>query len=151
MTTAALCAQLWAAHKGDCAGFARAVAAASGIPFASNPDANAIADLLRNQDDGWVSVADGAAAAAACAGAQALVLGALRGDALAKKQMHGHVVVVVPGPLDRGKYPQAWWGSLGGPTGRGLTIAQAWTPQDRDKVVYASHAAPLLMAPGAGA
>jgi hypothetical protein len=80
-----------------------------------------------------------------------LVLGALRGDALATKQGHGHVVVVVPGPLDRDKYPLAWWGSLGGPTGRGLTIAQAWTPLDRDKVIYASHAAPLLAAPTEGA
>ncbi len=31
-----------------------------------------------------------------------------------KADKHGHVVVLVPGPLSHGKYPTAYWGSLGG-------------------------------------
>jgi hypothetical protein len=45
----------------------------------------------------------------------------------------------VPGPLAHGKYPTAWWGSLGGSPGQNQTINWAWTEADRDKVSYASH------------
>ena len=52
---------------------------------------------------------------------------------------HGHVVVVTPGSLNRGKYPTAWWGSLGGNPGKNQTINWAWNEADRDRVSYASH------------
>lgn len=48
--------------------------------------------------------------------------------------------MVVPGPLNRGKYPTAWWGSLAGKPDRDKTINWAWAETDRDKVVYAAHA-----------
>jgi hypothetical protein len=66
----------------------------------------------------------------------------LRGDAQAQPDAHGHVVVVVAGELNRGRYPTAFWGSLGGPTGENKTINNAWTPQDRDNVTYAAHTIP---------
>ena len=132
------CEAFWDQYRGDCAGFARAVAEAVGVPLAG--DANAIADLLQAATDGWERLPDGIAAAAAAK--DQLVLGGLRGDRQASPNPHGHVVVVVDGPLNRGLYPTAWWGSLGGQPAKDETINWAWVEADRDKVVYAAHAIP---------
>ena len=67
------------------------------------------------------------------------MIGGLRGDRQAHPSAHGHVVVVVPGPLNRGRYPTAWWGSLAGRPDKDKTINWAWSEADRDKVVYAAH------------
>jgi hypothetical protein len=138
MTVIEACQANFAAHQHDCSGFACAVAAALGVPLAGN--ANQIADMVRAGSDGWEPLADGAAAAAAAS--DKLVIAGLRGDAQAKPDAHGHVVVVVAGELNRGRYPTAFWGSLGGPSGQNQTINNAWTPQDRDNVAYAAHAIP---------
>lgn len=54
------------------------------------------------------------------------------------RDAHGHVVVVVPGTLAHGRYPSAWWGSLGGSPGR-------------DHVSYAAHSLlPAHVLPPAG-
>ena len=135
MTVVEACKANFAAHSKDCSGFARAVAEALGVALAG--DANQIADTMRAGADGWRPLADGVAAAAAAA--DQLVIGGLRGDAQAKPDPHGHVVVVVPGPLNRGRYPSAYWGSLGGIPAEDQTINFAWTEQDRDKVAYAAH------------
>lgn len=50
---------------------------------------------------------------------------------------HGHVVVVVAGPLSHGKYPTAYWGSLGGIAKKNTTVNWSWNKTDRDKVIYA--------------
>ena len=52
---------------------------------------------------------------------------------------HGHVVVVIAGPLAHGAYPTAYWGSLGGDPGRADTLNDAWTVADRDRISYAAH------------
>ena len=130
-----VCARHFDAHKGDCSGFAKAVAQELGVPLVG--DANAIADLLAAPRDGWVRLGGGAAAAAAAA--NQLVIAGLRGNLQEHPSAHGHVVVVIPGPLARGAYPMAWWGSLGGNPGQDKTINWAWTAADRDKVVYAAH------------
>ncbi len=132
------CASLWDAHKNDCSGFACAVAKAVGVPLAG--DANAIADLVRTAPDGWQKLSGGAEAAAVAR--NHLVIGGLRGEQQAVPDVHGHVVVVIDGPIDRGRYPSAWWGSLRGSPGKNQTINYAWTEQDRDKVVYAAHPLP---------
>src|SRR6202034_2574503 len=49
---------------------------------------------------------------------------------------HGHVVVVVQGPLAHGLYPTAYWGQLGGVGKKDMTLNWAWTAGDRDNVVY---------------
>jgi len=45
----------------------------------------------------------------------------------------------VDGPLNRGKYPSAYWGRLGGVGAKDQTINWAWSAADRDKVIYAAY------------
>ena len=135
----AACAACFGAHAGDCSGFARAVAARLDVPL--DGLANDIADTLRQGAGGWSVLADGMAAAASAREGK-LVLAGLRGDQQAAPSEHGHVVVVVPGPLAHNAYPTAWWGSLGGTPGRGETLNWAWTYADRDRVAYAAHEFP---------
>ena len=123
-TVVEACAANYQAHIGDCSGFADAVAKAVGVGLTGNADT--ITDTLRAGADGWTVLADGVAAATA-ATAGKLVIGGLKGSEQATPDAHGHVVVVVPGPLNRGKYPTAWWGSLGGSPGKNQTINWAWT------------------------
>ncbi len=135
MDIAAICAKHYDAHKLDCSGFARAVAKDVGVELVGL--ANQIVDTLATESDGWERLDNGAQAAEAAK--SRLVLAGLRGDDQTKPDPHGHLVVVVPGPLNRGKYPTAWWGSLAGNPRQNETINWAWTEQDRDKVVYAAH------------
>lgn len=127
------------ANAGNCSGFARAVAARLDVPLSGLADD--IADKLRRGAEGWSVLADGVAAAASAQQGK-LVLAALRGDQQARRADHGHVVVVVPGPLAHDAYPTAWWGRLGGTPGRGETLNWAWTVADRDRVAYAAHDIP---------
>jgi hypothetical protein len=80
--------------------------------------------------------------AAAIAAATKLVLAGLRGDEQSEPSNHGHVVVVVAGPLARGLYPSAYWGQLDGTGAKFETINWAWTEHDRDRVTYAAHDLP---------
>lgn len=130
------CDQCFAANADDCSAFARAVAARLGVGL--NGLANQIVDTIRNSPD-WRVLADGAAAEQEAAAGK-LVLGGLRGDKQEHPEPHGHVVVVVAGlPLNRGKYPFAYWGRLGGGGKKDETVNWAWTAGDRDQVTYAAH------------
>jgi hypothetical protein len=131
----AACEAEWDAHKSDCSGFVIAVAAR--LSAVIQGDANAIAQAL-GAGGVWQKLADGVAAAAA-AQAGKFVVGGLVGSAQAVPDAHGHVVVVVDGPLNRGKYPSAYWGRLGGVGAKDQTINWAWTAADRDKVIYAAY------------
>ena len=57
------------------------------------------------------------------------------------RERAGHVVIVVKGPLARGKYPTAYWGSLNpairADGGVGTTINFAFNTKARDRVTYA--------------
>ncbi len=123
------------AHKNDCSGFARAVADKLGVPIQGLADQ--IVDTLRT-GQGWTVIADGVAAKA---GAQAgkFVMVGLKGSEQAHPDPHGHVVVVVDGPLAHGAYPSGYWGSLRGQPGRNQTLNFAWTAEDRDRISYAEH------------
>src|SRR5918911_1648292 len=101
-----VCAEHWEAFKGDCSGFARAVAKDLGVTLSG--DANALADLIAAAKGGWRRLEDGLAAAKAAANGELVIVG-LRGDAQAHPSAHGHVCVVVRGGLAHGKYPTAWW------------------------------------------
>jgi hypothetical protein len=81
----------------------------------------------------------GGDAAAASAAAGNFVVAGLRGDEQARPDSHGHVAVVVSGPCNRGLYPTAYWGKLGGEGANEKTINWAWNEEDRDKVTYAAH------------
>jgi hypothetical protein len=63
----------------------------------------------------------------------------LRGSEQAHPDAHGHVVVIVDGPLAHDAYPSAYWGKLGGTGAKDKTINWAWTAEDRDRVFYAAH------------
>lgn len=131
----AACERLWRAHKSDCSGFVKAVGEALGVTIAGQADD--IADALV-ADDHWTVLADGRAAAQAAARGEFVVAG-LRGDKQKIKSVHGHVVVVVAGEPNRGRYPFAYWGKLGGVGKKNETINWAWTVDDRDKVIYATR------------
>ena len=122
------CIAQYEQHIGDCSGFAKAVAAALGVPLEGM--ANDIVDQI--QAAPWTALADGIAAKNQ-ADAGSFVVGGL------KDNPHGHVVVVVQGPLDTAhqKYPTAYWGSLAGKPGKDQTVNWAWNSTNRDHVVYA--------------
>ena len=131
----AACVKEFAAHSGDCSGFVHAVGADLGV--AIDGMADAIVGTLRAGGP-WVKLPDGPAALAS-AKAGKLVIAGLRGDEQAVPNAHGHVVVVVDGPLAHGRYPSAYWGQFGGTGAEFKTINWAWTEQDRDRVTYAAH------------
>jgi hypothetical protein len=131
----AACVREFPAHNGDCSGFVKAVGADLGVTIEGM--ANDIVNTLR-AGGAWVILADGPAALASAQAGQLVVAG-LRGDDQATPNPHGHVVVVVDGPLARGAYPSAYWGQLGGAGAECKTINWAWTTQDRDRVIYAAH------------
>jgi len=131
----AACEACFAAHQNDCSGFARAVAAQLGVPLQGLADD--IVQALRS-GEGWTRLSNGPAAAQAAA-AGFLVIAGLKGSEQAHPDPHGHVVVVVAGPLTRGLYPSAYWGRLGGGGAQDETINWAWTAADRDRVTYAEH------------
>ncbi|MGC4085940.1 MAG: hypothetical protein QM736_28385 [Vicinamibacterales bacterium] len=124
----AACEARWDANKGDCSGFVRAVAADLGITIRGL--ANDIVDQMASGP--WVKVASGSDAKRQ-ADLGRFVLGGL------KAKGHGHVVVVVAGPLAKGQYPTAYWGRLGGEGRKATTINWAWNADDRDLVTYAYY------------
>jgi len=101
------------------------------------------ADQIMTQISGsdWTQHGDDGIAAATAAAAGELVVAGMTSQALGSD--HGHVVIVVAGPLNRGLYPTAYWGSLNPrirPDGAlGKTINFSFSEDDRDNVVYASR------------
>jgi hypothetical protein len=129
------CEACFDAQANDCSGFARAVANQLGAPL--HGLANEIVDTIRGADD-WTPLPDGIAAAQSAAAGK-LVIGGLKGWEQTRRDPHGHVVVVVAGPLAHDAYPSAYWGRLGGGGAKNKTINWAWRAEDRDRVSYAEH------------
>jgi hypothetical protein len=104
------CENLFDANQDDCNKFAKAVAATFGITLTGTAN-NIVATI---QSAPWNYIGNDLAAAAQAASFAAddskLVVGGLTKDDLGDS--NGHVVVVVPGALVNGKYPQAYWGSI---------------------------------------
>jgi hypothetical protein len=132
------CEYQFVTHSGDCCGFARAVAAPLGVPLLGNADQ--IVDTLRT-GQGWTLLPNGVVAARR-AKAGKLIIGGLKGAEQAQPSPHGHVVVVIDGPLVRNLYPTAYWGRLGGAGAKYKTTNWAWTAEDCDRVSYAEHDIP---------
>jgi hypothetical protein len=124
------CESLFANHIADCSGFAKAVAGDLGITLTGM--ANDIVDQI--QASPWTLLGDGIAAKKQ-ADAGFFVIGGL------KDNPHGHVVIVVQGPIDAAhqKYPTAYWGSIRGAqfAAKDKTVNWAWDAADRDRVIYA--------------
>ena len=116
-------------HTTDCSGFAKAVAGDVGITLTGM--ANDIVDQI--QAAPWTVLTDGIDAKSK-ADLGLFVIGGLKDDP------HGHVVVVVQGPLDPAhqKYPTAYWGSLRGAqfAAKDKTVNWAWDSTERDNVTY---------------
>jgi hypothetical protein len=129
------CEACFEAHKGDCSGFARAVASQLNVPLQGL--ANEIVETLRT-GQGWTRLIDGIAAAKSAHDGK-LVIAGLRGVEQTHPDPHGHVVVVVDGPLARNAYPSAYWRKLGGVGAKDKTLNYAWIAEDRDRVSYAEH------------
>jgi hypothetical protein len=134
-----VCEANWEAHKSDCSGFVKAVSSALGVTtFQPNDNADSIMDKLRAGND-WTAlgVGDGHAAKAQ-ADAGLLVVAGLKGTEQVEPDPHGHVVVVVSGPLDaaHGQYPTAYWGRLGSVGEKNKSTNFAWRAGDRDRVGY---------------
>lgn len=132
----AACKACYEANLGDCSAFVRAVAGRLGVVL--NGNADQIVDTIRTSPE-WEPLANGVAAAQSAKDGN-LVIGGLKGAEQAVPNAHGHVVVVVDGPLAHDAYPTAFWGSLGGQPGQDQTLNWAWTAADRDRVSYARHA-----------
>ncbi len=119
------------AYSHDCSGFLKAVAGSLGIAITGMADD--IVDAIHSSP--WTPLPDGIAAKAQ-ADQGFFVVGGL------KDTPHGHVVVVVQGPLSHDKYPTGYWGRLGATGMKNATINWAWNATDRDKVSYAFLALP---------
>lgn len=129
------CEACFDAHENDCSGFARTVA--SQLQVQLNGLADQIVDTIRG-GNGWRPLPNGIGAASSAAAGR-LVIGGLKGSEQTNPDPHGHVVVVVAGPLAHDAYPSAYWGRLGGGGAKDKTINWAWREGDRDRVSYAEH------------
>jgi hypothetical protein len=132
-----ICETNWEVHKSDCSGFVKAVCASLGITtFTPADNADVITDKLRAGND-WTPLSDGLAAKAK-ADAGLLVVAGLKGAEQTVPDPHGHVVVVVRGPIDavHGQYPTAYWGRLGSVGKKAQTTNFAWREGDRERVGY---------------
>jgi hypothetical protein len=145
----ALCQKHIVAFGNDCSGFAKAVASDCGVLLAG--DANQIVDLIEHD---WDCLDDGADARDAAMRGLFVVGGA-------QAKGHGHVVIVVAGPMSHGhKYPYCFWGSykslailgetvnIGFSRGHGC-LNYAFGPGTRDKVIYRSTQPSALIMPRA--
>ncbi len=122
-----LCEKYWAKNEKNCSGFVKDVASDLGI--AVTGQANDIVDQLTGGAH-WKLCKDGIDARQKAIEGK-FVVGGL------KAMPNGHVVIVVRGPLAHGKYPTAYWGSLGGVGKKNATINWSWNKTDRDLVTYA--------------
>jgi len=121
-----LCEQYWDANRKNCSGYVKAIASDLGIILTGQ--ANNIVEQIQKAP--WRVLKSGIEAKVQATNGMFVVAGL-------KADKHGHVVVVVPGALAHGKYPTAYWGSLGGVPKKNTTLNWSWNKTDRDKVIYA--------------
>jgi len=131
------CEACFNAHANDCSGFARAVSSQLGVQLHGLADD--IVNTIRDGND-WRPLRNGIGAAESAAAGK-LVIGGLKGSEQSNPDPHGHVVVVVAGPLDptHEAYPKAYWGKLGGSGTKNQWTNWAWRAEDRDRVSFAEH------------
>jgi len=132
----AACESVWDANKNDCSAFVISVAQKLGIAGLEPPADKIVSDI--NTATGWRVLDDGIAAKEAAERGE-FVIGGLRGADHSPPRQHGHVVVVVAGPLHDDKYPTAYWGSLGGTPYKNTPINWAWRESDRGRVRYSAR------------
>ena len=126
----AACEKHWSGYSANCSGLVKAVALDLRVLLSGQAD-----DIVDHVKSKWWSVGSGREAND-WAEAGYLVVGGLKSTEHDPARSNGHVVIVVPGPLAHGKYPTAYWGSLGGVGKKRETINWSWNKTDRDKVIY---------------
>jgi len=121
------------ANADNCSGFVKAVSADLDVTLTGQAD-----DIVTQiQAGNWQQLSDGVEAKAKADDGW-LVVGGLQGAENVPPQSHGHVVIVVSGPLAHDLYPSAYWGKLGSTGKKDTTINWAWNTGSRDKVIYAA-------------
>lgn len=128
------CEAVFNANSNNCSGFAKAVSTTFDIELSGLADE--IVDEIKTGE--WVRINNGTDAKSKADDGW-LVIGGLKGHDNNPPQSHGHVVVVVSGPLDGAhhKYPTAYWGKLGSIGKKNTPVNFAWNSASRDKVIYA--------------
>jgi len=121
-----LCEVYWDKHKKNCSGYVKNIAKDLGITLTGQ--ANDIVEQIQKAP--WIVLKSGVEAKFKAESGMFVVAGL-------KANHHGHIVIVTPGPLSHGKYPTAYWGSLGGVPKKNTTINWSWSKSDRDNVIYA--------------
>jgi len=138
------CEAAYPANQGDCNHFVKAVADSLNITlFQTDDDANAIVGRLFDASQapsvtGWFKLADALDAKNTADSGQFIIAG-LKGSEQTHPVNHGHVAVVVKGPMSPGNdCPTGYWGSLYDPPGPGQDepLSEAWKKEDRPKVQY---------------
>jgi hypothetical protein len=120
------------ANKNNCSGFLRSVADHLNKTI-HGVQADDLVDYTRKS---WIKV-DTASEAALLASQGMLVVAGLMAGEHVPKAKYGHVAVIVPGPLYRGKYPRCWCGSIGHAQSQGnKSVGEVWNQNDRDQVTY---------------
>jgi hypothetical protein len=132
------------ANAANCNEFVIAVAAKCGITLSGNAD-QIMSEIT---GPGWEQLGHDGVKASAAAADGALVVGGMTSQALG--DAHGHVVIVVKGPLAHGKYPTAYWGSqnpaIRQDGGVGTTVNYSFNTNDRDRVIYACRSTATISA-----
>jgi len=121
------------ANADNCSGFVKAVSTDFSVTLTGQADD--IVDQIQTAD--WQQLADGVEAKAKADDGW-LVVGGLKGGENVPPQSHGHVVIVVSGPLAHDLYPSGYWGKLGSTGKKNTTINWAWNTDSRDKVIYSA-------------
>lgn len=127
------CSKHFEAFKMDCSGFVKAVCGEYGVTLTGQADD--IVDQL--VAEGW-NVTQSGLEAKRLAESGYLVIGGLKSANHQPPKIHGHLVIVTPGPIAQEKYPTAYWGSLNSVGKKGETVNWAWNRHDRDLVQYFS-------------
>jgi hypothetical protein len=127
------CESKFDASSDNCSGFVKEVSSAFSVVLDGQAD-----DIVEQiQANGWTLLNDGVDAKDKADNGW-LVVGGLKGADNEPAQSHGHVVIVVSGPLAHDLYPSAYWGKLGSVGKKDQTINWAWNNTSRDKVIYAA-------------
>ena len=122
----------------NCNYFVDDVARELGHKSFSGRNANSIVDFLDASSASWTEVSGKDAAMSAAQGV--LVIAGLRSWEYKHPKSthgHGHVAIVIPGPLYLGKYPKVYCG--GGPGGQSegkKSSGEVWREEDRNQVHY---------------
>jgi len=128
-----ICEAKFDANADNCSGFVKAVSIELSVALSGQAD-----DIVSQIQSGdWQQLADGIEAKTKADDGW-LVVGGLQGAQNLPPQSHGHVAIVVSGPLAHGRYPSGYWGKLGSTGKKNTTINWAWNTDSRDKVIYAA-------------